>query len=119
MVDTPHGEHRIAGPRLIAIVGPCQSGKTSLLEALLARGGAVARQGAVREGTTIGDGSQEARSHQMSVQPHLAHVDYLGARLTFIDCPGSVEFAHCARAVLPVCDAAVVVCEADARKIQP
>jgi len=33
------GEHRIAGPRLIAILGPFQSGKTSLLEAMLARGG--------------------------------------------------------------------------------
>src|ERR1700742_65416 len=119
MVDTPHGEHRIAGPRLLAIVGPFQSGKTSLLEGLLARGGAVARQGPLREGTTIGDGSQEARAHQMSVEPNVAHVDYMGDRLTFIDCPGSVEFAHAAPSVLPVCDAAVVVCEADARKIQP
>jgi len=119
MVDTPHGEHRIAGPRLIAIVGPFQGGKTSLLEGLLARAGAVARQGAVREGTTIGDFSQEARAHQMSVEPNVAHVEYMGDRLTFIDCPGSVEFAHAARAVLSVCDAAVVVCEADPRKIQP
>jgi elongation factor G len=36
---------------------------------------------------------------------------------TFIDCPGSVEFSHDMRAVLPACDAAIVVCEADERKI--
>ena len=114
-----HGEHRIAGPRLIAIVGPFQSGKTSLLEALLARGGGVARQGSVREGTSVGDSSPEARAHAMSVEPNVAHVDYMGDRLTFIDCPGSVEFSYDTRDVLPVCDAAVVVCEADARKVPP
>jgi elongation factor G len=37
--------------------------------------------------------------------------------VTFIDCPGSVEFAHDMRAVLPAVDAAVVVCEADERKV--
>jgi elongation factor G len=120
MVDgAPQGEHRIAGPRLIAILGPFQSGKTSLLEAMLARGGGVARQGGVREGTSVGDFCPEARAHQMSVEPNIAHVDYMGDRLTFIDCPGSVEFSHAARTVLPVCDAVVVVCEADARKVQP
>jgi elongation factor G len=101
---------------LIAIVGPFQSGKTSLLEGLLARGGGTARQGSVREGASIGDASQEARAHQMSVEPNIAHVDYMGDRMTFVDCPGSVEFMHDMRHALPVCDAAVVVCEADPRK---
>ena len=110
-------EPRIAGPRLIAIFGPFQSGKTSLLESLLARGGGVPRQGSVREGTSIGDSSSEARSHAMSVEPNVAHVDYLGDRLTFVDCPGSVEFMHDMRHVAPVCDVAVVVCEADQRKV--
>jgi len=43
-------EQRVSGPRLIAIVGPFQSGKTSLLEGLLARGGGAARQGSARLG---------------------------------------------------------------------
>ena len=109
-------EQRVSGPRLIAIVGPFQSGKTSLLEGLLARGGGAARQGSVRERTSIGDSSPEARAHAMSVEPNIAHVDYMGDRMTFVDCPGSVEFMHDMRWVLPVCDAAVVVCEADPRK---
>ncbi len=110
-------EHRVPGPRLIAIVGPFQSGKTSLLEGILARGGALARQGTVREGTSVGDSSSEARSHAMSVEPNVASVDYMGDRLTFFDCPGSIEFIHDMHPALPVCDAAVVVCEADPRKI--
>ena len=116
-MNAPNQENRVAGPRLVAIVGPFQSGKTSLLEGILARGGAVARQGSVRDGTTVGDSSSEARSHAMSVEPNVASVDYLGDRLTFFDSPGSIEFIHDMRYALPVCDAAVVVCEADPRKI--
>ncbi len=101
---------------MIAIVGPFQSGKTSLLEGLLVRGGGAARQGSVREGTSVGDSSPEARAHAMSVEPNIASVDYMGDRFTFFDCPGSVEFSHDMRFALPVCDAAVVVCEADPRK---
>ena len=47
------------GPRCIALVGPFQSGKTTLLEAILARTGAVQRQGTVEAGTTVGDASKE------------------------------------------------------------
>jgi elongation factor G len=110
------GDRRIAGPRLIALVGPFQSGKTSLFETVLARGGGAPYQGSVREGTSIGDSSPEARAHAMSVEPNIASIDYMGDRFTFFDCPGSVEFIHDMRHALPVCDAAIVVCEADSRK---
>ena len=53
----------------------------------------------------------------MSVDPNVASIDYLGDRLTFFDSPGSIEFIHDMRYALPVCDAAVVVCEADPRKV--
>lgn len=118
-MDEDNGKRarRVTGPRLIALVGPFQSGKTSLFESLLARAGALQRQGSVRDGSSIGDASREARDHAMSVEANVGSVDYLGDRFTFIDLPGSIEFAQDARAVLPLCDAAVVVCEADARKV--
>jgi elongation factor G len=105
------------GPRCIALVGPFQSGKTTLLEAILARTGAVQRQGSVEAGTTVGDGSKEARHHKMSVEVTVATADFMGDSYTFVDCPGSVEFVQDMRAVLPAVDAAVVVCEADDRKV--
>ena len=105
-----------AGPRLIAVVGPFQSGKTTLLEAMLARAGAITRQGSVREGSSVGDSSPEARAHGMSVEANIATVEFLGDRYTFVDCAGSVEFMHEMSNVLPVCDAAIVVCEADPKK---
>ena len=106
-----------AGPRCIAIVGPFQSGKTTLLEAILERTGAVSRAGRVANGDSVGDASAEARAHSMSIEPNVASVDFLGESMTFVDCPGSTEFLHEMRNVTPVCDAAVVVCEADERKI--
>src|SRR6202049_4069449 len=105
------------GPRCIALVGPFQSGKTTLLEAILARTGAVQRQGAVEAGTTVGHASKEARHHRMSVELSVASTTFMGDAYTFIDCPGSVEFIHDMRAALPAVDAAVVVCEADERKV--
>jgi elongation factor G len=105
-----HGR-RIVGPRLIALIGPFQSGKTKLFEALLARAGAT------REGVAVGDLSPEAKTHQMSVEANIGHADYLGDQYTFIDLPGSLEFAHEGRNVLPLVDAAIVVCEPDPRKV--
>jgi ABC-type bacteriocin/lantibiotic exporter with double-glycine peptidase domain len=55
------------GPRCIALVGPFQSGKTTLLEAILARTGAIPRAGSVDAGTSVGDASPEARHHKMGV----------------------------------------------------
>src|SRR3954452_8836926 len=105
------------GPRCIALVGPFQSGKTTLLESILERTGTVQRSGSVTNGDSVGDASAEARSHGMSVEPNVATVRFLGDTMTFVDCPGSVEFLHDMRNVVPACDAAVVVCEADERKI--
>ena len=80
--------------RCIALVGPYLSGKTTLLEAILARTGAVTRQGTIADRNTVGDTALEAREHGMSVELNVAEVDFLGDRYTFLDCPGSVEFQH-------------------------
>lgn len=105
------------GPRAVALVGPFQSGKTSLLEAILARTGAISRAGSVDAGTSVGDAGAESRAHKMSVEMNVASTEFLGDTYHFIDCPGSVEFAQEMRAAVPAVDAAVVVCEADPKKI--
>jgi elongation factor G len=108
---------RATGPRCVALVGPFQSGKTTLLEAILARTGAIPRQGTIEGGNTVGDASKEARHHKMSVELSVATTNFMGDSYTFLDCPGSVEFVHDMRAVLPAIDAAIVVCEMDEKKV--
>jgi elongation factor G len=83
----------------------------------LARTGAIPRPGSVDAGSTVGDASPEARRHKMGVGLGAATTHFMGDSYTFIDCPGSVEFTHDMRAAMPAVDAAVVVCEADERKL--
>jgi elongation factor G len=98
-------------------VGPYLSGKTTLLEAILYRSGTIQRQGRVSDRTTVGDSAPEARAHGMSVELNVASIDFLGETFTFVDCPGSIEFAEEARNALAGCDAAVVVAEPDDKKV--
>ena len=103
--------------RCIALVGPFLSGKTTLLESILARTGAITRQGAVADKNTVGDAASEARDHGMSTELNVADVTFLGDHFTFIDCPGSIEFQHEGSLALTGCDAAVVVCEPDPKRV--
>jgi elongation factor G len=117
MAANANGGTRATGPRCVALVGPFQSGKTTLLEAILARTGVIQRQGTVEAGNTVGDASKEARHHRMSVELSVATTNFMGDTYTFLDCPGSVEFVHDMRAVLPAIDVAVIVCELDEKKV--
>ncbi|MGQ0456929.1 MAG: elongation factor G [Hyphomicrobium sp.] len=108
---------RVRGARCIALIGPFASGKTTLLEAILARTGSISKPGSIAAKSTVGDSSPEARHHAMSVGLNVVETAFLGETFTFIDCPGSVEFAHEGALALAACDAAVVVCEPDAKRV--
>jgi len=97
--------------RNVALVGPNGTGKTTLLESLLFTSGAIGRKGKAGDGNTVGDASPEARARQMSVEVNVATAQQNGTTLTFLDCPGSIEFAQEARGALLGADAAVVVVE--------
>jgi len=107
-----------SAPRVAALIGPYMSGKTTLLESLLFASEAIPRKGTIKEGNTVGDASPEAKARQMSVEISVASATYLGESWTFIDCPGSVEFAQETMNALMVADAAVLVVEADPARAQ-
>ena len=97
--------------RFCYVLGPKASGKTSLLEAILARTGAVEKPGSVTSGSAIGDSSPEARAHSMSVELNIAETSFLDDTYTFIDCPGSVEFDYESEPLVGGIDAAIVVAD--------
>jgi elongation factor G len=53
----------------------------------------------------------------MSVEANIADAEVMGDRLTFIDCPGSIEVAVEADPIVAGADLAVVVAEADEKKV--
>ena len=106
----------LSAPRAAALVGPYASGKTALMESLLAHCGAIPKKGSAKDGTTVGDASAEARAHHMGTELNAASATFLGEGWTFLDCPGSVEFARDAEQALMVADIAVVVVEPDPGK---
>ncbi len=57
-----------ATPRAIALIGPHGGGKTSLLESIAIVTGAIPRKGSVTAGSSLGDGSPQARARVMSTE---------------------------------------------------
>ncbi|MDB9314526.1 elongation factor G [Spirulina sp. CS-785/01] len=103
--------------RNVAVVGPYSSGKTTLLESLLFVAGAISRKGSIKEGNTVGDSTPEARDRAMSVEVSVAECDYQDIHFTFLDCPGSIEFAQETYNALVGAGAAIIVCEAEVSKV--
>ena len=105
------------GLHSIAIVGPYLSGKTTIVESLLFVTQAISRKGSVKDGNTIGDSSTQARERQMSVEVSTASSKFQDVNFTFVDCPGSIEFAQETYNALIGVDAAIVVCEPLVEKV--
>ena len=76
-----NGGTRAQGPRCIALVGPFQTGKTTLLEAILARTGAIQRQGTVEAGTTRRRRLQGGAPSQDERRAHRRHHHFHGRQL--------------------------------------
>ena len=103
--------------RNVAIVGSYGSGKTTLLESILLVTGTTTRKGSIKDGNTVSDSSPEARERQMSVEVSAATTTYQDIQFTWLDCPGSIEFAEETYNALVGAGAAVIVCEASVDRV--
>lgn len=109
---------QIARVRNVAFVGPHHSGKTTLVEALLAQTRAISRRGSVADGTTTTDYEPECIDRAQSTCVGFAHASTDNVDITFIDCPGFVDFNEETKLALIGADAAVVVIEADPARVR-
>ena len=78
--------------RTLALVGPSASGKTSLIEALLHRGGAIGAPGSLERGSTVSDFDPLERRMQHSLNASVMHLDHAATRIHLIDTPGGPDF---------------------------
>ncbi|TNE41818.1 MAG: elongation factor G, partial [Alphaproteobacteria bacterium] len=100
--------------RVIALVGPQSSGKTSLIESILSLTGKLSGKG---HGRQFGDTSPEAKAREMGVDLNFATTTFMDDPYTFIDCPGAIELLQDTLSILNIVDAAVVVTEPDVDRI--
>ncbi len=101
-----------AGVRNIVLVGHAGSGKTTLVEAVLAATGTIGRAGSVTEGTTVCDHDPAAIKQQRSVSLACAPITYNGIKINLLDTPGYADFTGELRAGLRAADAALFVVSA-------
>ncbi len=93
--------------RNVVLVGHSGSGKTSLVEALLAATGTVQRQGSIEEGTTVSDFDEVEVRQQRSVNLTIAPLVHNGIKVNLLDTPGYADFTGDLRAGLRAADSAL------------
>lgn len=78
--------------RNIAFVGHTGGGKTTLVEALLAKAGTIGEAGSVERGTTVTDHDPLEHKYHHSLDSAIASLDFDGVHVNFIDTAGIPDF---------------------------
>ncbi len=79
---------KVENIRNIAVIGHGSSGKTTLVDRLLVKSGAVNANPSVDDGTSICDFDDEEKHHKYSIEAAVTHFDHQGKHFHMIDCPG-------------------------------
>ena len=96
--------------RNVAVVGHAQSGKTTLIAALLHAAKMTPTQGRVADGSAVTAYDDEEVARGVTMQNAVAFAEWQGVKINLVDTPGFHMFSHEARAaLLPVEAVAVVV----------
>ena len=98
--------------RTLAFTGHGGAGKTSLIEALLARSGAIETAGSIDRGTTVCDYDPLEKEHRHSVKLAVAHLERGDTRVHLIDTPGYPDFMGQAMCALDAVETVAVVIDA-------
>ena len=102
----------ISALRTLAFVGAAASGKTSLVEALLHKAGAIGAPGSLERGSTVSDFDPLERRAQHSLNAALVHLHYQGTRIHLIDTPGAADFLGQSLPALEAVETAALVISA-------
>jgi len=104
--------HAAASVRNIAIVGHAGAGKTTLIEALLLKAGAIRAAGRVDKGTTVTDFTDQEKRLQHSLDVGICHLEHDGNFINLLDTPGYPDFLGRTLAVLPAVETVAIVINA-------
>jgi len=85
------------------------AGKTTLTESLLYAAGAITRMGDVQQGNTVSDFDEDEIKKTLSINTTLEPLEWKGAKLTFVDTPGYLDFIGDAISAIRVVDSCCFV----------
>lgn len=104
--------------RNVALTGHAGSGKTSLIEDLLYRSGAIKTKGSIERGDTVCDNDDLEKELQHSLDIAITHLSHENKQVNIIDTPGYADFLGRGISILPAVESAVIVVNA-ATGIEP
>ncbi|BBO17104.1 translation elongation factor G [Candidatus Brocadia pituitae] len=98
--------------RSIVLLGHGASGKTSLIESMLFKAGAIARLGSVENGTSASDYDPDAKEKKHSIDSSILHCNWKGREINIIDTPGYADFIRDTITALVAAETAIIVISA-------
>lgn len=98
--------------RNVTLCGHGSSGKTTLIDRMLATTGAVTGHPSVDDGTSVCDFDEEEKRHKYSIEAAVTHFDHAGKRFQVVDTPGYPDFIGQTIGALRGVDTAAIVIDA-------
>ncbi len=78
--------------RNVVLLGHSGEGKTTLVETLLYKGGAIPKKGSISDGTTVSDYNDDEKDRKNSINLAVASYEKDGIKVNLIDTPGYVDY---------------------------
>ncbi len=105
--------HDTRSIRNIALVGHAGSGKTTLVEALLHKAGAIESLGTIERKSTVSDFTEREQNLGHSLDTAVCHLEHDGVSVNLLDTPGYPDFMGRALSVLPAIETSAIVVNAE------
>lgn len=94
----------------VAVLGHSGCGKTSIVETMAYRAGAIGQIGNIQSGNTISDYSAEEIARQSSINLSIIPIEWDNCKINLIDVPGTFDFVGETETALSVCESALIIC---------
>ncbi|MFH1846907.1 MAG: elongation factor G [Candidatus Omnitrophota bacterium] len=98
--------------RNVVFISHSGAGKTTLVENLLFKGGAISQKGSVNSGTTISDYNDDEKERKNSINLSVAYYEKDGIKVNLMDAPGYLDYTGEVVAGITAADAAVLLIDA-------
>ena len=78
--------------RNVVFLSHSGEGKTTLVESLLFKGGAISKKGSVEDGTTVSDYNDDEKERKNSINLSVSFYEKDGIKANLLDAPGYLDY---------------------------